>query len=187
MDDINGRAGSHSWGYTEPTEAAWELLEEAVAPFVEDMKRYLGLGLDDEAFEVCKGIVFGLYQCHDESGDEFLSWAGDFLAEASGSAVDDWIGARRQGPTSGASKANRARQLREFVMEHVPDWQWISRKAVGRRHVRLAKMKGESVVRAETAAKATRPKRGLTAASRKALKVLMKKRWAAKRGAPLSG
>ena len=24
MDDLNGRAGKHSWGYVEPTEAAWD-------------------------------------------------------------------------------------------------------------------------------------------------------------------
>jgi antitoxin (DNA-binding transcriptional repressor) of toxin-antitoxin stability system len=75
LDDLNGRAGRHSWGYTEPTEAAWELLEEAVEPFVEDMKRHLGLGLDAEAFEICKGIVLGLYQCRDSSEDEFF-WLG---------------------------------------------------------------------------------------------------------------
>src|SRR5712692_9040854 len=44
LDDLNGRAGRHSWGYTEPSEAAWELLEEAVEPFVGDMKRHLVLG-----------------------------------------------------------------------------------------------------------------------------------------------
>lgn len=30
LADLDGRAGHHSWGYTEPTEAAWQLLEEAV-------------------------------------------------------------------------------------------------------------------------------------------------------------
>lgn len=28
LDDLNSRAGSHSYGYVEPTEAAWELIEE---------------------------------------------------------------------------------------------------------------------------------------------------------------
>jgi len=83
----------HSWGYTEPTEAAWQLLDEAVEPFVEDMKRHLGLGLHEEAFEICKGVVLGLYQCRDAGGDEFLGWAEDFPAEAAGNAVTEWIGA----------------------------------------------------------------------------------------------
>ncbi len=49
LDELGSRAGKHSWGYTEPSEAAWELLEERVSPFIEDMKRQLELGLDAEA------------------------------------------------------------------------------------------------------------------------------------------
>jgi hypothetical protein len=132
-DDLNGRAGRHSWGYTEPTEAAWELLEEAVEPFVEDMKRHLGLGLDAEALEICKGIVLGLYQCRDASGDEFLGWASDFPDEAAGNAVAAWIGAGKQGASGNRPKRNRALLLREFVDKHVPEWQWISKQVAGRK------------------------------------------------------
>lgn len=132
LDDLDGRAGRHSWGYTEPTEAAWELLEEAVEPFVEDMKRHLGLGLDEEAFEICKGIVLGLYQCRNASGDEFLGWASDFPAEAAGNAVADWIGAGKQGASGNQPGPNRVLLLREFVDKHVPEWQWISKQVAGR-------------------------------------------------------
>jgi hypothetical protein len=128
LDDLNGRAGRHSWGYTEPTEAAWELLEEAVEPFVEDMKRHLGLGLNEEAFEICKGIVLGLYQCRNASGDEFLGWAEDFPAEAAGNAVADWIGAGKQGASGSQPEKNRVLLLRKFVDKHVPEWQWISQQ-----------------------------------------------------------
>lgn len=130
LDDLNGRAGRHSWGYTEPTEAAWELLEEAVEPFVEDMKRHLTLGLDKEAFEICKGIVLGLYQCRSASGDEFLGWAEDFPAEAAGNAVSEWVATSKQSASGSQSGTNRAR-LREFVDKRVPEWQWISKQVAG--------------------------------------------------------
>lgn len=132
LDDLNGRAGRHSWGYTEPTEAAWELLEEAVEPFVEDMKRHLGLGLDAEAFEICKGIVLGLYQCRDASGDEFLGWASDFPEEAAGNVVADWIGAGKQGASGKQPRPNRVLLLRDFLDKHVPEWPWISKQGIGR-------------------------------------------------------
>jgi hypothetical protein len=48
---LNGRAGSHSCGYVETSEAAGELLEEAVEPFVNDMKRYLEMGLENQAWQ----------------------------------------------------------------------------------------------------------------------------------------
>ena len=117
MDDLNGCAGSHSWGYKEPTEAAWELLEETVEPFVEDMKRHLSLGLEPKALEICQGIVLGLYRLrNDPDPDELLGWAEDFPGEAAGCAVDDWM-AGRQG--------TRAALLGKFVKKHVPQWQWI--------------------------------------------------------------
>jgi len=31
-EDLNVRAGGHKWGYVEPSEAAWEILEETVEP-----------------------------------------------------------------------------------------------------------------------------------------------------------
>lgn len=73
LDDLNSRAGSHAWGYTEPSEAAWELLEEAVAPFLEDMQRQIELGLETEALEICKGVVLGLYRLRkDTKGDGLI-------------------------------------------------------------------------------------------------------------------
>ncbi len=41
LDDLEGRSGGHSWGYVEPSEAAQELLEEALDRILEDMKRHL--------------------------------------------------------------------------------------------------------------------------------------------------
>jgi len=132
LDDLDGRAGRHSWGYTEPAKAAWELLKEAVEPFVEDMKRHLGLGLHDEAFEICKGIVLGLYQCRDSSGDEFLGWAEDFPTEAAGNAVAGWMAASKPGAPSNPPGPDRVLLFRKFVEEQVPEWPWISKKVAGK-------------------------------------------------------
>src|SRR5207253_8702789 len=46
MDDLHGRAGKRSGGYVEPAQAAQDLLEEAVAGHLDDMKRRMDLGLD---------------------------------------------------------------------------------------------------------------------------------------------
>jgi hypothetical protein len=82
---LNARAGSHEWGYVEPSEAAWEILEETVEPFREDMKRHLELGLEAEALEICKGLVLGCYRLSEREGGDVLGWAPDFPAEAAGS------------------------------------------------------------------------------------------------------
>ncbi len=37
LDDLNARAGRRSWGYVDPVEAAWELLDERLAPFRDEV------------------------------------------------------------------------------------------------------------------------------------------------------
>ena len=112
VDDVRGRAGRHEWGYVEPTEAAWEALEEAIEPFIEDIKRQAGLGLDKEALETCKGVVLGLYRVEHGKGTSVVEEAPDFPAEAAARAIETWRGRARQGCALPA----------EFVERFVPEW-----------------------------------------------------------------
>lgn len=114
MDDLNSRAGSHGGGYKDPSEAAWELLEEEVEPFLVEMRRYFKLGMRQEALETCKGIVLGLYQVYndDEKGDDdVLEWATDFFLETAGFVVEEWQ--KNQNEKSFPS---------EFIKKFMPDW-----------------------------------------------------------------
>ena len=36
-DDLNGRAGRTRYGYVDPSDATWELFEEALDPFIDDL------------------------------------------------------------------------------------------------------------------------------------------------------
>ncbi len=89
-DDLNARAGRHEWGYVEPAEAAEEILQETVEPFLEDMKRHLELGLEAEALEICKGFLLGCYRLSERQGGDVLGWAPDFPGEAAGNALEVW-------------------------------------------------------------------------------------------------
>ncbi|MGH7265533.1 MAG: hypothetical protein ACREMB_11870 [Candidatus Rokuibacteriota bacterium] len=62
LDDLNARAGRKRWGYVEPTDAAWERLEEAVGPYLDEMRRRSELGLEAAAVTACQGIVSGLHR-----------------------------------------------------------------------------------------------------------------------------
>ncbi len=124
LDDLNSRAGSHAWGYTEPSEAAWELLGEAVDPFLDDMQRQVELGLEAEALEICKGVVLGLYRLRKgTNGDGLLGWAPDFPAETAAHAVYTW----RTGGDTRKRVAQRDPRKRpgfpqDFVEKFVPEW-----------------------------------------------------------------
>ena len=124
-DDLNGRAGGQSWGYVGPDEAAGELLDEALEPFVTDMKRYLEMGLEDQARQFCQGILLGLYRVRDGGENDILGWVPDFPAEAAADALKVWSetgGTAREGAQA---KKRRRRLSPDFVREHMPDWEWV--------------------------------------------------------------
>ena len=125
LDDLGARAGRHSWGYVEPGEAAWELVEEAVKPYMDDVKRRLELGRRKEALEVCKGLVLGLYHVEEKGESEILEYAPDAPAETATWAVDLLKGS--------GSRCNVARSRTRgtgtfsvlpsgFVDKYVPKW-----------------------------------------------------------------
>lgn len=88
-DELNGRAGRQRWGYVEPTEAAWQLLEETAGSHEREIERLLALGIFGPVVETALGLVAGLYRCQGcEDGDLLLSWAPDFPLEHASWVVD---------------------------------------------------------------------------------------------------
>ncbi len=87
-DELNGRAGRQRWGYVDPTEAAWELLGEAVEAYDRELVRLIALGMTGPATETALGVIAGLYRCRGcDDGELLLSWAPDFpLDQATGVA-----------------------------------------------------------------------------------------------------
>ncbi|MCI0540729.1 MAG: hypothetical protein L0Z50_36485 [Verrucomicrobiales bacterium] len=114
---LNTRAGRHSWGYMEPSEAAWELLDESIEEWVEDMKRMANLGFVSAAETVCAGIVAGLYQATNAQRDGALGWAPDFPIEESGHVLEELLR---------SSKATEKRATGErplaTLTDHTPEW-----------------------------------------------------------------
>lgn len=83
QEDLAARAGPTRYGYVEPTEAAWQLLEEALEPWLQDIARRAALGLVDACVDIARGVVVGLRSVDGCDNDErLLSWAPDFPAEA---------------------------------------------------------------------------------------------------------
>ena len=120
-EDLNARAGGHEWGYIEPSEAAWEILEEIVEPFLDDMKRHIGLGLEAEALEICKGMVLGLYRLSEREGGDVLGWATDFPAEAARNSLEIWYAGADNPKSRDISRKTRPPLPQDFL-SMVPKW-----------------------------------------------------------------
>jgi hypothetical protein len=116
---LNGRAGRHSWGYVEPCEAARELLEEGLEPFLNEMKRYLDLAFEEQARTFCQGIILGLYRVRALRGNPVLDFDEDFPLDAAGNLLDVWR------KTSQLGRQGIPAAPHDFVAEHIPEWAWF--------------------------------------------------------------
>ena len=125
-DELNGRAGRHEWGYVEPGEAAAEILSETVGHLLDDLKRRVDLVMEEEALEMCKGLVLGLYRLDHDGGGELLQWAPEFTVETAAYALEIW----RDGFRRGESRQHA--MLQDFVNQFVPDWKDMIIRVVSR-------------------------------------------------------
>ena len=121
LEDLNSRAGRHAYGYVEPTQAAWDLVEETVMPFLEDIKRRAEAGQQAAALNTCVGVVLGLYRLRHSQGDDFLGWAADAPDEMAGEAVVTLRKALRAAKSArGAGKSPPA--LPQVFRDLAPEW-----------------------------------------------------------------
>jgi hypothetical protein len=81
LDDLTARAGSHRGGYTEPHEAAWQLLETALDPFLADVRRLATLDHTGAATAKAAGILTGLHQLPEPQDGSVLAYAGPDTVE----------------------------------------------------------------------------------------------------------
>jgi hypothetical protein len=86
LEDMAVRAGYQPGrGYVHEVEAAGELVEKALEPFLADVRRRVELGMTAAAHEVALGVLAGLRECDRGRGaDGVLEYAG----EMSGYAVE---------------------------------------------------------------------------------------------------
>jgi hypothetical protein len=83
LEALGARAGRvRGRGYVHEADAAWEIVEEAVEPFLADMRRRASLGLAGPAAAVATGVVAGLYMVDPPDDGSVLTHAGpDVLGE----------------------------------------------------------------------------------------------------------
>ena len=123
-DAVSSRAADQRWGHVAPTEAAWELLQQALGDVTRDMQRRMELGLVDAAEAICRGIVIGLHRAQGSSADGALAWAPDFPSKQASRAVTELLQ---------ACPADRKRATRERLLgalaDEAPDWREMLARA----------------------------------------------------------
>ena len=114
VQDCWGRSGRSRHGYTEPSEAAVELVEEELQPFYDQAARYRELGMAEQETTYCMGVILGIYRYEHESKSAFREWAVDIPIECAGYLLSTW---RERNQNAVAAAA-----MDEFIRQRCPKW-----------------------------------------------------------------
>lgn len=90
VEDVWDRSGARRDGYFEPGEAAWEMFDEALQPFRQDVEKYRKRAMSEEANLYYQGILKGIHDFDNESSTKYKEWAVDAPAEYFGLVLDEW-------------------------------------------------------------------------------------------------
>jgi hypothetical protein len=114
VQDCWDRSGKSRYGYTEPSEAAVELVEEELQPFYDQAARYRELGMAEQETTYSMGVILGIYRYEYESKSEFRKWCEDVPIECAAYLLDTWR-ERHQDTAS-------AEAMDEFIQRRCPKW-----------------------------------------------------------------
>ncbi len=114
VEEVWDRAGQKRDGYIETSEAAYQMVEEVLEPFLADLKKYQQLGMTVEARQMCTGLLAGLYEFEHESKSKFKEWAPDAADSFAEEVVDAW--------KAGSPGRADVRALKAFIADELGGW-----------------------------------------------------------------
>jgi len=90
VEDLWDQSGSTRYGYVEPCDKAYEMMEDVLKPFLAQLKKLRSLTMMKEAEVHCMGILKGLYLFDQESSAQFSEWAEDVARDMFDSLLNKW-------------------------------------------------------------------------------------------------
>ena len=83
-------SGGSRDGYVDPYEHSYEMMEEIIKPYCDEMERFLDREMIGEALSYCRGIIRGVCTyMHTEAG-EFADWAVDTEDGLTYDVIEKW-------------------------------------------------------------------------------------------------
>jgi hypothetical protein len=120
VHELWDRAGPKRDGYTSPGDMSFEMFEETLEPFLQEMKRSVDLKMLREATVQCMGILKGIYKYEEHSESEFKDWAADVPGETFWYILREW-GKNR-------NRKDKA-EMKGFIKNEFPKWSnWATKQ-----------------------------------------------------------
>jgi hypothetical protein len=87
--ELNSHARYHPGrGYIHPGEAAGEILDGDLQPYLDDLARRAKLGFTTAAAEIAAGVLYGLYACREANSEMLLEYTPDYAIERAAHLID---------------------------------------------------------------------------------------------------
>lgn len=75
--DLWQESGKTRYGYVDPYDHSYEMMEEKIEPFLDEMGRSLDREMVEDALACCRGIIKGICVYMSEEAGDFADWAMD--------------------------------------------------------------------------------------------------------------
>jgi hypothetical protein len=115
VEDVWEQAGRTRHGYVYPSEAADQMIDEIVAPYLDRLKGLNARGMNAQANRLCMSLLLGLYQFKHDSTSEFKDWAPDSLSGFAGVVIKVW--------KEGAPGQSDFQALEAFIESRLDGWE----------------------------------------------------------------
>ena len=90
VEDLWHNSGSTRNGYVDPVDLAFDMVEEAVEPYMNKLRKFLSNSRWEEAKIICMGILLGLNDFETKSNSDFKDWAPDVSDTLQSNLLDEW-------------------------------------------------------------------------------------------------
>jgi len=113
VEELWGRSGPNYEGYHEPGEMAYEMLQEVLEPFLNDLKKCRELSLSKCAMLHCMGILKGIGRYDSQTKSQFKEWVPDDVWECGRDVLEEW--------EKGTPSTQDRQEIKEFIKTNFPD------------------------------------------------------------------
>ena len=114
VEDLWDQSGSTRYGYVDPNDRAWEMFEEQLDPFIEQMEKYQNLSMYTEAKKYCLGILRGIYKFEKDATTDFAEWAVDAPHNYFEVVFEKWKKKHKE--------KDDIKELKDLIKKELNDW-----------------------------------------------------------------
>jgi len=113
VEEVWDRSGSTRDGYIDPVDMGYEMFEEALEPFSNELKKCRNLSLFEQEKYYFMGILKGIYTFDRESASQYKDWAADSPSEYFDIILEDW--------KEHCKKPKYLKEMETFIKKNFPD------------------------------------------------------------------